>query len=64
MPVTGAARIIREIADRVRPTIGPTFSVPGGETVEGRISATDFETLVTLAGAAAFVQPGNPAASQ
>lgn len=51
-----AAVIVREIETRVRPTICPTFSARGGEpTIEGRISAEDFDTLVTLAGAASFL---------
>lgn len=48
--------IVAAIEARVRPTICPTFRADGsGERLEGRISAEDFNTLVTLAGAASFV---------
>lgn len=42
----------RAIGDRIRPTICPTFGAKG-ETVEGRILAEDFNTLMRLLG----VQP-------
>ncbi len=41
------ADIIAGIEARVRPTIGPTWSVRGN-TVEGRISEKDFNTLMDL----------------
>lgn len=56
------AILIREIEARVRPTICPTYtangkgSLPDGR-LEGRISAEDFDMLVTLAGAATFLHP-------
>lgn len=40
-----ALDLARRIAERVRPTIGPTFS-SRGKTVEGRISEADFNALI------------------
>jgi hypothetical protein len=51
-------RIVGEIDARVRPTICPTFSgSTGRETIEGRISADDFETLLILAGGKVMATP-------
>jgi hypothetical protein len=49
------ARLIADIEDRVRPTIVPTHRFVDGEhieTIEGRISIVDFETLIRLLKAA------------
>ena len=42
------AQFVKEIEDRVRPTICPTFSSEK-VSLEGRISQVDFDTLVMLA---------------
>jgi hypothetical protein len=45
------ADLLRDIEARVRPTICPTFGVVDGamrESLEGRISQTDFDTLLDL----------------
>lgn len=42
--------LARAIATRVYPTICQTFNSRGGMTVEGRISAEDFNTLMKLLG--------------
>lgn len=42
--------IASEIADRIRPTICETWSSRGGSSIEGRISAEDFNTLMRLLG--------------
>lgn len=44
-------QIVAEIEARVRPTIGPTFRMAHDgpvETIEGRISQADFDTLVQI----------------
>jgi hypothetical protein len=57
MASTKFAALVREIEARVRPTMAPTFSSIGGDLgITGSISAADFETLVTLAGAASFIR--------
>lgn len=38
---------IAEITERVRKTICPTFSSDGKESIEGRITRDDFDTLLT-----------------
>ena len=46
-----AEQLVAEIEARVRPTICSTFSMRDGElseTIEGRISQIDFDTLVRL----------------
>lgn len=42
--LTDDEKRIKAIQERVRPTIGPTYS-SRGETIEGRISKADFDTL-------------------
>lgn len=59
--MTDAAREIMAIEARVRPTICPTFGTSREtgqptESLEGRISAPDFERLVALANATAQVE--------
>lgn len=61
--MTDATREIMEIEARVRPTICPTFGTSREtgqptESLEGRISAPDFERLVALANANARIEPG------
>lgn len=56
-PDDEALRRCAEIEARVRPTIGPTFS-SRGETVEGRITEADFDTLLELARAGAEPKEG------
>lgn len=57
MASTKVVTLVREIEERVRPTMAPTFSSSGGDLgVTGSISAEDFEVLVTLAGAASFIR--------
>lgn len=40
------AKVVKAIVERVRPTICPTFSSRGGETIEGRITGDDFDALL------------------
>lgn len=47
-PYAGRQRMVDEIEARVRPTICTTLS-SRGETIEGRVSEDDFETLLRLA---------------
>ena len=42
-----AEQLVSEIEARVRPTICPTFGAKG-ESIEGRISVVDFDTIVRL----------------
>lgn len=47
--MTNDAELLQAIEGRVRPTICPTFGVKG-ESIEGRISKEDFESLLRLIG--------------
>ncbi len=55
MPQDGAgtaqleAEYLSEIEERVRKTICRTYSSTGRESVEGRVSAADFEALIIFA---------------
>ena len=42
------AELLQSIEDRVRPTICETYNSRGDMSVEGRITKTDFEALLSL----------------